>query len=88
MAHKKSASGGVRQGVQTEGRRLGVKRSGGQEVKTGHIIVRQRGTKFHAGRNTKVGRDHTIYANADGIVQFRTMTGDKRGRKAVDVIPQ
>lgn len=86
MAHKKTASGGVRQGVQTKGRRLGVKKFGGERVRTGNIIVRQRGTKYYPGKNTSIGRDHTIFATSNGIVAFRKMTGNKRGKKAIDVV--
>ena len=88
MAHKKAASAGVRQGVNVAGKRLGVKVSGGQKVKIGSIIIRQKGTKYYPGRNTSMGRDFTIYAIAPGVVSFRNMTGSKRGRKAVDVVLQ
>lgn len=86
MAHKKTASGGVRQGVQTAGKRHGVKKYGNQTVRTGNILVRQKGTKFYAGTNVKMGRDHTLYATTDGTVQFRNLTGDKRGKQAIDVV--
>lgn len=86
MAHKKTASGGVRQGVQTAGKRFGIKRAGGEEVKVGNIIIRQKGTKYHPGKNTSMGRDFTIYATSAGVVKFRMMTKGKRGKKAVDVI--
>ena len=69
MAHKK-AGGSSRNGRDSAGRRLGVKRFGGQEVTAGTIIVRQRGTKFHAGANVGMGRDHTLFALTDGAVQF------------------
>jgi large subunit ribosomal protein L27 len=69
MAHKK-AGGSSRNGRDTAGRRLGVKRFGGQEVLAGNIIVRQRGTKFHAGANVGMGRDHTLFALCDGAVKF------------------
>lgn len=87
MAHKKTASGGVRQGVQTAGKRFGLKKSDGEFVKTGSIIVRQKGTKFYPGVNTSMGRDFTIYATVNGKVSFRTMTGSKRGKKAIDIQP-
>jgi large subunit ribosomal protein L27 len=87
MAHKKAASGGVTQGVQTAGKRFGVKKYGGQSVVAGNIIVRQKGTKYHPGKNTIMGRDFTIQAKVDGVVSFRNMTGSRRGRKAVDIIP-
>ena len=86
MAHKKAASGGVTQGVQTAGKRYGVKKYGGEVVSVGNIIIRQKGTKYYPGKNTSMGRDFSIYATADGVVRFRTMTGSKRGKKAVDVI--
>jgi large subunit ribosomal protein L27 len=82
MAHKK-AGGSTRNGRDSESKRLGVKRFGGQEVSAGSIIVRQRGTKFHAGENAGMGRDHTIFAKADGKVKFETK-GDK-GRKYVSI---
>lgn len=69
MAHKK-AGGSTRNGRDSESKRLGVKRFGGEEVKAGNIIVRQRGTKFHAGVNVGCGRDHTLFAKADGKVVF------------------
>ncbi|BDF93327.1 MULTISPECIES: 50S ribosomal protein L27 [Pseudoalteromonas] len=69
MAHKKAA-GSTRNGRDSESKRLGVKRFGGESVLAGSIIVRQRGTKFHAGVNVGIGKDHTIFAKADGKVQF------------------
>ena len=69
MAHKK-AGGSSRNGRDTAGRRLGVKRYGGQLVKSGEIIVRQRGTEFHAGKNVGIGRDHTIFSKIEGVVKF------------------
>jgi large subunit ribosomal protein L27 len=86
MAHKKAASGGVTQGIQVAGKRFGIKKFGGEFVKAGNIIVRQKGTKYYAGKNTSMGRDFTIYARADGTVKFRMMTGSRRGKKAVDVV--
>jgi large subunit ribosomal protein L27 len=70
MAHKK-AGGSSRNGRDSPGQRLGVKIFGGQAIVAGNIIVRQRGTQFHAGDNVGVGRDHTLFATADGHVQFR-----------------
>ena len=75
MAQKK-AGGSSRNGRDSAGRRLGVKRAGGQRVHAGEIIVRQRGTKFHAGENVGMGRDHTLFALVTGQVRF------SRGRKA------
>lgn len=86
MAHKKAASGGVKQGIQTAGKRLGVKKFGGELVRVGNIIIRQKGTKYYPGKNTSMGRDFTIFAISDGVVSFRNMTGSKRGKKAVDVV--
>ncbi|MEI8663945.1 50S ribosomal protein L27 [Pseudoalteromonas sp. B28] len=69
MAHKKAA-GSTRNGRDSESKRLGVKRFGGESVLAGSIIVRQRGTRFHSGTNVGIGKDHTIFAKADGKVQF------------------
>lgn len=74
MAHKKQG-GSVRQHTRPEGKRLGVKVSGGQEVVGGEILVRQRGTKFSAGKNVKVGRDHTLFAVKGGKVGFKKRDG-------------
>ena len=81
MAHKK-AGGSSRTGRDSAGRRLGVKKFGGQEVVAGNIIVRQRGTKFYAGRNVGMGKDHTLFALTDGRVRFHD---GKLGRKYVSV---
>ena len=70
MAHKK-AGGSTRNGRDSESKRLGVKRFGGEDVIAGNIIVRQRGTKFHAGVNVGLGRDHTLFAKTDGKVLFK-----------------
>lgn len=83
MAHKK-AGGSSRNGRDTAGRRLGVKKFGGEEVIPGNIIIRQRGTKWHPGDNVGMGRDHTIFALVQGQVQFRTKSG---GRTFVSVVP-
>lgn len=83
MAHKK-AGGSSRNGRDSQGQRLGVKKYGGQKVLAGNIIVRQRGTTFHAGNNVGKGRDHTLFALNDGVVQFRYF---KKDRKCVDVVP-
>ncbi len=69
MAHKK-AGGSSKNGRDSESKRLGVKIFGGQSVIAGNIIVRQRGTRFHAGTNVGIGRDHTLFAKADGEVKF------------------
>ena len=78
MAHKK-AGGSSRNGRDSESKRLGVKRYGGQEVLAGNILVRQRGTQFHAGDNVGIGKDHTLFALVDGRVQF-TVRGPQRRR--------
>ena len=83
MAHKK-AGGSSRNGRDTAGRRLGIKKSGGQAVVPGNIIVRQRGTKWHPGDNVGLGKDHTLFALTDGQVAFRD---GKLGRKYVHVMP-
>lgn len=84
MAHKK-AGGSTRNGRDSESKRLGVKHFGGEQVNPGHIIVRQRGTRFHAGTNVGLGKDHTLYAKAEGKVVFETK--GPRGRKFVSVVP-
>lgn len=83
MAHKK-AGGSTRNGRDSESKRLGVKRFGGQQVKAGNIIVRQRGTRFHPGVNVGLGKDHTLFATQDGVVSF-DIKGPKN-RKFVSVI--
>jgi len=84
MAHKK-AGGSTRNGRDSESKRLGVKLFGGQAAKSGNIIVRQRGTKFHAGTNVRVGRDHTLFATADGVVTFEVK--GPQNRKFVSIVP-
>ena len=74
MAHKK-AGGSSRNGRDSAGRRLGVKKFGGELVIPGNIIIRQRGTKFHPGRNVGIGRDHTLFALVEGNVGFKTAGG-------------
>ena len=83
MAHKK-AGGSSRNGRDSAGRRLGVKKAGGQHVIPGNIIVRQRGTTFHPGTHVGMGRDHTLFATIEGHVRFDTKSG---GRKYVSVTP-
>ena len=82
MAHKK-AGGSTRNGRDSESKRLGVKRFGGESVLAGNILVRQRGTKFHAGENVGIGRDHTLFALSDGKVKFE-VKGPKN-RKFVSI---
>jgi large subunit ribosomal protein L27 len=84
MAHKK-AGGSSRNGRDSESKRLGVKRFGGQLVSAGSIIVRQRGTRFHAGENVGVGKDHTLYAKVTGTVQFAVKGAEQR--KTVNITP-
>ena len=83
MAHKK-AGGSSRNGRDSDGKRLGVKRFGGQKVISGNILVRQRGTKMNPGENVGLGRYHTLFATADGVVSFRTRAG---GKVEVNVLP-
>jgi large subunit ribosomal protein L27 len=83
MAHKK-AGGSTRNGRDSNAKRLGVKRFGGQVVKAGNIIVRQRGTHFHAGTNVGCGKDHTLFATIDGKVTFE-VKGSKK-RKFVSIV--
>lgn len=83
MAHKK-AGGSTRNGRDSESKRLGVKRYGGQQVLAGNIIVRQRGTKFHPGTNVGMGKDHTLFAKVDGAVKFE-VKGNKN-RKYVNIV--
>jgi large subunit ribosomal protein L27 len=83
MAHKK-AGGSSRNGRDSAGRRLGLKSTGGEIVLAGNILARQRGTKWHAGRNVGTGKDHTLFALIDGKVQFATKA---KGRTYVSVVP-
>ncbi|WP_099866911.1 50S ribosomal protein L27 [Pararhizobium haloflavum] len=83
MAHKK-AGGSSRNGRDSESKRLGVKKFGGQSVVSGNILVRQRGTKWHPGSGVGLGKDHTIFAITDGHVSFRTKAN---GRTYVSVMP-
>jgi len=83
MAHKKAA-GSTRNGRESESKRLGVKMYGGQAVLAGNILVRQRGTQFHPGINVGIGRDHTLFAKAEGKVKFE-VKGPKN-RRTVSVV--
>ena len=76
MAHKK-AGGSSRNGRDSAGRRLGVKRYGGENVLAGNILVRQRGTKWRPGNNVGLGKDHTIFATIDGVVNYQTKAGGR-----------
>ncbi len=82
MAHKK-AGGSSRNGRDSEGRRLGVKKFGGEQVAPGNIILRQRGTQWHPGEGVGMGRDHTIFAAREGFVEFKAKA---RGRTYVSVV--
>ena len=82
MAHKK-AGGSTRNGRDSESKRLGVKRFGGESVVAGNILVRQRGTRFHPGQNVGRGGDDTLFSKVDGVVTFET----RRNRKVVSVYP-
>ncbi len=84
MAHKK-AGGSSKNGRDSQSKRLGVKRYGGELVKAGNIIVRQRGTKFYPGVNVGLGRDHTLFAKADGHIKFANK--GPKNRKVVSIVP-
>jgi large subunit ribosomal protein L27 len=84
MAHKK-AGGSTRNGRDSQAKRLGVKCFGGELVRSGNIIVRQRGTRYHPGAGVDCGRDHTLFAVTDGRVMFQTKGAE--GRKYVSVVP-
>ncbi|WP_062226950.1 50S ribosomal protein L27 [Aureimonas frigidaquae] len=83
MAHKK-AGGSSRNGRDSESKRLGVKKFGGERVVAGNILVRQRGTRWHPGTNVGIGRDHTLFATADGVVNFTTKA---QGRTYISIMP-
>lgn len=83
MAHKKAA-GSTRNGRDSESKRLGVKLFGGQAVAPGNIIVRQRGTRFHAGTGVGIGKDHTLFALSEGVVKFETK--GPKNRKFVSIV--
>ncbi len=83
MAHKK-AGGSTRNGRDSNAKRLGVKRYGGQDVLAGNILVRQRGTKFHAGDNVGIGKDHTLFATANGKVLFQEK--GPKNRKYISIV--
>jgi large subunit ribosomal protein L27 len=83
MAHKK-AGGSSRNGRDSAGQRLGIKIFGGEEVVAGNVIARQRGTKWHPGRNVGIGKDHTLFAKVAGKLEFRTKA---KGRTFVSVLP-
>ena len=84
MAHKK-AGGSSKNGRDSESKRLGIKLFGGESVRAGTIIVRQRGTRFHPGSNVGMGRDHTLFAKVDGKIEFRER--GPKNRRYVSVVP-
>jgi large subunit ribosomal protein L27 len=84
MAHKKGG-GSSRNGRDSQSQRLGIKKFGGEAVRSGNIIVRQRGTKFHPGANVGIGKDHTLFATIDGYVKFENINRDK---KRISVYPE
>ena len=84
MAHKK-AGGSSRNGRDSAGRRLGVKKFGGEKVLAGNIIIRQRGTKVHPGDNVGIGKDHTLFATSPGVIQFREKS---KGKMFVNVVTE
>lgn len=84
MAHKK-AGGSTRNGRDSESKRLGLKKFGGQAVIAGNILVRQRGTEYHPGANVGLGRDHTLFAKVNGVVQFEVKGA--KSRRFVNVLP-
>ena len=86
MAHKKGG-GSTNNGRDSNSKRLGVKRYGGEFVISGNIIVRQRGTKFHPGTNVGIGRDHTLFATSEGYIVFERMRG-RNGQKRICVYPE
>ena len=85
MAHKK-AGGSTKNGRESQSKRLGVKKFGGEQVLAGNILVRQRGTKFYPGRNVGIGKDHTLFALKDGRVHFKKKGADRR--TFVSVLPE
>ena len=85
MAHKKGV-GSSKNGRDSNPNRLGVKRSDGQKIRSGTIIIRQRGTKVHPGKNVKKGNDDTLFATADGIVKFQNFTKNGKAKKRVTVL--
>ena len=82
---KVAAAGSVKISPNVAGKRLGVKKYAGEQVRNGNILVKQRGSIYYPGKNTKMGRDFSIYAVQDGIVSFRKMSGYKRGKYYIDV---
>ena len=85
MAHKK-AGGSSRNGRDSAGQRRGVKRFGGQQVLAGNILVRQLGTKFHPGKNVGMGRDYTLFALTDGVVEFERYTRQRKVKTRINIV--
>jgi large subunit ribosomal protein L27 len=85
MAHKKGG-GSSRNGRDSNSQRLGVKKFGGERVRSGHILVRQHGTRIHPGVNVMIGRDDTLFAVADGIVKYETLPGGRK-RVSIELVP-
>ena len=86
MAHTKQ-QGAANRHVRRPGKRYGVKKFGSESVISGNIIVKQKGTKFHSGKNTDIGNDYTIFATADGVTNFKKMSGRHRGQSLIEVLP-
>lgn len=86
MAHKKGG-GSTKNGRDSNSQRLGVKKFGGEHVISGNIIVRQRGTKFHSGEGTGIGKDHTIFATVEGFVEYKRMRG-RNGQKEINIVAE
>lgn len=87
MAHTTAQKSTANQKGNVTGKRRGVKKFGGEKVVAGNILVRQLGTKFHPGLNVGIGRDYTLFAKAEGLVEFTNGTGKRRGKKIVNVMP-
>jgi large subunit ribosomal protein L27 len=87
MAHTKQ-QGAANRHIRRPGKRLGVKKFGSESVKAGNIIVKQKGTKFHSGKNTGIGKDFTIFATTEGVLNFKKMTGIHRGQSIIEVLPK
>ena len=86
MAHTKQ-QGAANRHIRRPGKRLGVKKFASETVRSGNIIIKQKGTKFHSGKNTDIGKDFTIFATTDGVLNFKKMTGNHRGQSMIEVLP-
>lgn len=87
MAHTKQ-QGAANRHIRRPGKRLGIKKFGSEFVKSGNIIIRQKGTKTHPGKNTDMGKDFTIFATEEGFINYKKMTGKHRGQNIVEVLPE